>query len=128
MFVDVAKINEIAPGGLKAVEVDGKEIVLGNYDGTIYAINRRCGHMNAPLEMGTLEGYIVTCPMHKIQFDITTGEALSVPVPHDFGEDPLPESIMKFMEGIGMLMEHIRTCDIRTCPVKVEGDSIKVDI
>lgn len=128
MFVEVAKMDDIAPGGMKAVEVQGKEIVLCNYDGTIYAVDRRCGHMNAPLDFGTLEGYILTCPMHNAQFDITTGEALSGPVPHDFGNEPLPEGIAKFMQNIGMLMSHVRTCDIKTYPVRVEGDSINVEI
>lgn len=128
MYVEVAKIDEIAPGGMKAYEVNGKEIVLCNYEGKIYAINRRCGHMNAPLEMGTLEGYILTCPMHHSQFDIRTGEALSGPVPRDFGDEPFPESLQRFFQYLGILMSEIKTYDIETYPVKIEGDSIKVEI
>lgn len=128
MYVEVAKTDEIGPGGMKAVEANGKEIVLCNYDGKIYAVSRRCGHMNAPLEMGTLEGYILTCPMHYSQFDIRTGEALSGPVPHDFGKEPVPEGIQKFFEYIGTLMSKIKTYDIETYPVKIEKDSIMVEV
>ena len=128
MYVEVAKMDEIAPGGMKAVEANGKEIVLCNYDGKIYAINRRCGHTNAPLEMGTLEGYILTCPLHHSQFDITTGEALSGPVPHDFGDEPFPESLQKFFQYAGMLISEIKTYGIETYPIKVEGDSILVEV
>ncbi len=128
MYAKVAKMDEIAPGGMKAYEVNGKEIVLCNYEGKIYAINRRCGHMNAPMEMGTLEGYILTCPMHHSQFDIRTGEALSGPVPRDFGDEPLPESLQNFFQYLGILMSEIKTYDIETYPVKIEGDSIKVEI
>ena len=53
-FVQAIETEEIAPGGMKAVEVGGREVVICNCDGTFYAIERRCGHMNAPLEMGTL--------------------------------------------------------------------------
>lgn len=81
ILVEVAEKNEILPGGMKAVEAEGKEFILCNYEGNIYALNRRCSHMNTPLEKGTLEGYILTCPMHFAQFDITTGEALSSPIP-----------------------------------------------
>jgi nitrite reductase/ring-hydroxylating ferredoxin subunit len=42
-----------------------------------YAVDRRCGHMNGPLEMGALDGTIVTCLMHDVQFDATTGYALN---------------------------------------------------
>lgn len=128
MFIEVAKLDEIARGGMKAYEVKGKEIVLCNYDGKIYAVSRRCGHTNAPLEMGTLEGYILTCPLHHSQFDITTGEALSGPVPHYFGDEPFPESLQKFFQYIGMLMAEIKTYDIETYPVKIEGDSIMVEV
>ena len=128
MFVETAKTDEIAPGGMKAYELKGKEIVLCNYDGKIYAIRRRCGHTNAPLEMGTLEGYILTCPLHHSQFDITTGEVLSGPVPADFGEEPIPESLMKFFQYIGMLLSKVKTYDLETYPVKVEGNSITVDV
>jgi len=128
MLVEVAKVNEIVPGGLKAVEANGEEIVLCNDEGKIYAISRRCGHMNAPLDLGTLEGYVLTCPMHHAQFDITSGEALSGPVPADLGDEVIPESIGKYMQYIGMLMTHIKTCNIKTYSVRINGDSIKIDV
>ncbi len=128
MLVQVAKLDEIAPGGLKAVEVNGREIVLCNDDGKIYAIDRRCGHMNAPLDLGTLEGYILTCPMHHAQFDITSGEALSGPVPPNLGDEVIPEGIGKFLQHVGMLMSHIKTCNLRSYSVKIDGDSIKIDV
>lgn len=128
MLVEVAKVNEIVPGGLKAVEVNDDEIVLCNSEGKIYAISRRCGHMNAPLDLGTLEGYILTCPMHHAQFDITSGEVLSGPVPANLGDEVIPESVGKFMQHVGMLMSHIKTCNIKTYPVKIDKDLIKVEV
>jgi nitrite reductase/ring-hydroxylating ferredoxin subunit len=128
MFVEVAKLDEIAPGGMRAYEVKGKEIVLCNYDGKIYAVSRRCGHMNSPLEMGTLEGYILTCPLHYSQFDITTGEALSGPVPTYSGDEPLPEHLTNFLQYTDMLMSGIKTYDLKTYPVKVEGNSITIEV
>jgi len=94
----------------------------------IYAVSRRCGHTNAPLEMGTLEGYILTCPLHFSQFDIRTGEVLSGPVPRDFGDEPFPEGLQKYFQYAGMLISEIKTYDIETYPVKIEGDSIKVEV
>jgi nitrite reductase/ring-hydroxylating ferredoxin subunit len=128
MFVEAGKISDIAIGGMKAVEIGDKEIVLCNYEGKIYAIERHCGHMKAPLDMGTLEGYILTCPMHYAQFDITTGEALSGPVPRAPSGEPKSENTKDFSRYMGSLMTKIDTHDIKTFPVKVEGDSIKVEI
>ncbi len=128
MFVEAAKIDEIAVGGMKAYEVKGKEIVLCNYDGKIYAVSRRCGHTNAPLEMGTLEGYILTCPLHHSQFDITTGEVLSGSVPADYGEETIPENLLKYFKYVSMLLSNVKTYDLETYPVKIEGNSITVDV
>ena len=89
-FIRAIGADEIAPGGMKAVELEGNEIVVCNCGGKYYAVQRRCGHMNAPLDMGTLDGTYLTCAMHCAQFDVTTGESLSGPVPEDFGGEVPP--------------------------------------
>jgi nitrite reductase/ring-hydroxylating ferredoxin subunit len=108
---------------MKTVELDGRELVICNVGGTFYAIARRCGHMNAPLEMGTLDGTILTCAMHCAQFDVTTGEALSGPVPQDDlgGGQPVPPRLAAFLRNVAMLMQHIRTDSLAVYPVKVDG-------
>jgi nitrite reductase/ring-hydroxylating ferredoxin subunit len=73
--------TDIAPGGMKAVKLDGREVVVCNCGGSFYAVGRACGHANARLERGTLDGTILTCPLHYAQFDVTTGEALCGAVP-----------------------------------------------
>jgi nitrite reductase/ring-hydroxylating ferredoxin subunit len=107
MFIEAAKVSDIAPGGMKAVDIRESKIVVCNYDNAFYAVGRRCGHVGAPLDMGTLEGYILTCPLHFAQFDITTGEVLSGPVPPD--------------------PKH-QTRGLATYPVQIEADTIKVDV
>ncbi|HTX43245.1 MAG TPA: Rieske 2Fe-2S domain-containing protein [Methanocella sp.] len=128
MFREVARTGDILPGGMKAYEVDGKEIVLCNDGGRFYAFDRRCGHMSAPLDMGTVNGYILTCPLHAVQFDVTTGEALSGPVSLYGGGLPEQKTRENLGRWIEFLMEHVRTRDIRTYPVKVDGDRISVDV
>ena len=118
--------DEIAPGGMKTVELDGHEIVICNCGGTYYAIQRRCGHMNAPLELGTLDGKFVTCPMHCAQFDVTTGQVLSGPVPGDLGNETMPPRVAAFLQQIGMLMKYVRTESIRTYETKVEAGWVHV--
>jgi nitrite reductase/ring-hydroxylating ferredoxin subunit len=80
--------------------------------------------MNAPLEMGTLVGTVLTCPMHCAQFDIATGEALAGPVPHDPGNEPAPPEIGRLLANVGMLMEHIQTQAIRTYATKVDSGKV----
>jgi nitrite reductase/ring-hydroxylating ferredoxin subunit len=54
-YLDAAKTNEIGNRQMKHVEIDGKEILIVNIDGKFYAINDRCGHMNALLSMEILQ-------------------------------------------------------------------------
>jgi nitrite reductase/ring-hydroxylating ferredoxin subunit len=126
MFLDIAGVDEILAGGMKAYEVDGKQIVLCNDGGLFYAFDRRCGHMSAPLDLGTANGYIITCPLHSVQFDAATGMALSPPLlPFASGGSPTTDNMMRWVET---LMKHVRTCRIRTYPVKVESGRVSVDI
>ena len=125
-YVKAIRIAEVAPGGMKAVELNGRELVICNCGGSLYAIDRRCGHMNSPLEMGTLEGSILTCAMHCAQFDVATGEALSGPVPHYLGNETPPPRTGAILKNVGMLMQHIRTESINTYKTKVESEWVWV--
>jgi len=127
MLIEVAKAGEIAPGGMKFVRAGGKEIVICNCDGDFYAIDRRCGHMNGPLEMGALDGTIVTCPMHHVQFDVMSGQALNDPVPV-YIDEPLPPKWGHYMTQFAMLMSHTSVCSINTYPVQLKDGTIQVVI
>ena len=126
----VGSIDDIPQGKMKHVEVKGKEIVISNIGGKFYAIDDRCGHMNARLSMGNIsnEG-IVTCPFHGASFDVTTGRKVREPNLTPSQEmDPLPEKWQKFMENVGQLMSHIKTYDQQTYEIKVDGDLIKIKV
>jgi nitrite reductase/ring-hydroxylating ferredoxin subunit len=79
-FVPVAKASELSPGQMKWVAVNGERRVLANVEGTFYAISDVCGHRNAPLSRGKLDGYLIECPLHFAQFDVRTGELVNGPV------------------------------------------------
>ncbi len=90
MWTEVAKVGDIAVGGLKFVKLGGAQATLANCDGTFYAVGRRCGHMNAPLDQGSLSGHVLTCPLHFGQFDVRDGAVLAYPLDRHFGAEPLP--------------------------------------
>jgi nitrite reductase/ring-hydroxylating ferredoxin subunit len=128
-YVEVAKIDEIAPGKMKHVELDGKEIVVSNVNGKYYAMDDRCGHMNARLSNGNINQNIVTCPFHAAKFDITTGKKVGEPVleiPPDM--EPLLPKWQKYMENVGKEMSYIKTYDQNTYEVTIEGNVIKIKI
>ncbi len=127
-FIEVAKVNEIPEGSMKHVEKGDKEILLANVEGKFYATSDRCGHMNARLSMGRLQGTTVICPLHASQFDITTGKNIKEPVLTAIpGANKLPE-LKKYSERVEKIIEPVKTYDIPTFEVKVEGESILVNI
>jgi nitrite reductase/ring-hydroxylating ferredoxin subunit len=127
-YVEVAKVNEIPSGKMKHVEVKNREIVVSNVNGKYYAMEDRCGHMNALLSMGTLSNdKILTCPFHGAKFDVTNGKKVGEPVLTPSQEmEPLPPTWQTFFENVGQLMARIKTYDQKTYEVEVEGDSIKI--
>jgi len=72
-FLEVASVEQIAPGYSLVVTVAGKHVALFNVDGQIYAIDDACVHEGASLGAGKIDGKIVTCRAHGLKFDVTTG-------------------------------------------------------
>ena len=127
-FLEVGKIDEIPLGKMKHVEMQGKEIVISNVGGKFYAMDDRCGHMNARLSMGNIsKDGIVTCPFHGARFDATTGKKVKEPVLTSSQRmEPLPKKWQNYMEQAGQLMSHTKTYDQETYEIQVEGDRIKI--
>jgi nitrite reductase/ring-hydroxylating ferredoxin subunit len=53
---------------------------VGNADGTLFAVGRRCRHFGADLANGKIdaEGRLV-CPWHQSAYDVTTGRMVRGP-------------------------------------------------
>lgn len=58
---------------------NGDELAIYNIDGEYYAIDNSCPHRGAPLSEGPLCGHIVECALHGWQFNVRSGECLTVP-------------------------------------------------
>jgi 3-phenylpropionate/trans-cinnamate dioxygenase ferredoxin component len=82
-FIVVGKTADLAPGEMKFVAVDGERRVLANVDGSFFALKDVCGHRNAPLSRGKLDGHIIECPLHFARFDVRTGRLVDGPVSAD---------------------------------------------
>ena len=105
--VRVAGTAEIPVGTMKAVKLEGKEILIVNVNGNYYAIGNKCTHAGGDLSKGVLEGNVVTCPRHHARFDVTTGKVVSPP-------------------KIGFL--HPKAGDETTYQIKIENEDIKIEL
>ena len=96
--VTVATRMQIAPGCMRRVEVGDDAYVVFNVDGEFHATRDVCPHKGAPLSAGDLEGHVVVCPLHAWEFDVRSGECLSM--------DEWPS--------------------LARCEVRVEGDMVRL--
>ena len=66
-------------GSMKQFYVNEMEILVVNFNDQIYCLDARCTHAGAPLAEGTLNGWLLTCPWHGSQFNVTNGKVLHGP-------------------------------------------------
>ena len=80
-LVAVARVEDIPPGHAARTEIDGRPIAIFNVDGDFYALDDTCSHAEASLSEGDLDVDFcaVECPLHGSQFDLRTGEPLTLP-------------------------------------------------
>ncbi len=96
----VAKLSEVPLGRMKPVDASGVRVVLCNVDGKIYAIEDVCTHDDGPIHEGRLDGFEAECPRHGARFDVRSGAVTRMPA----------------------------VVPVRSFPVRVEGDSIFVEV
>ena len=79
MLERVGKVDEMAPGAMRAVTVGRHAVAIANVDGVLYAFDDACTHQGCSLADGDLDGTTVTCACHGSEFDVRTGEVLEGP-------------------------------------------------
>ena len=75
----VCAIDDLRPGACVRVELpDGDELAVYNVNGEFYATENFCPHKGALLSEGVFRGHIVECGWHGWQFDVRSGDCLTV--------------------------------------------------
>jgi len=99
-FVAAAKASGIPVGQVQPAQINGKRLLICHTATGFYAIDDTCTHDDGPLGDGWLDGDAIECPRHGARFDVTTGRVLCLPA----------------------------AVPIRSYPVSVEGDAVKVNV
>lgn len=102
--------------------------MIANIDGKYYALDNRCGHSNAALSSGILNGNIVTCPLHAAEFDVTTGKKVKEPDLAGPSPETLPDNLKKYSEYSYGLLRDIKVHDQERYRLTVDNDSIKIGL
>ena len=83
------RVSDVPAGSVVLVG----DVAVFNVNGGFCATQAQCTHRQGPMNEGTLEGSIATCPWHGSQFDVCTGAVLRGPA-----KDPL-ETHLVTVEG-----------------------------
>ena len=122
----VAKLSEIPIGTMKRVRAFDHYVLLSNVGGKIYATQNNCGHQRASLARGTLEGSVVTCPLHHAKFDVTTGKnvgGVQMSMPPEIMQK-IPQEVMMMFQKSAEIVGEIEIEPLKTYKVTVRGGSV----
>jgi nitrite reductase/ring-hydroxylating ferredoxin subunit len=78
-FAKALELSKLAPGTMAGVQVEGKQILLSNLGGEVYAVDGVCTHEESLLSQGFMIEERVVCQLHLSQFDLRTGEVHNPP-------------------------------------------------
>ena len=73
----ICSVSEVPAGSMKGFTINGKQILIANTEGSFFAIDAVCSHMQGYLPAGRLFGKTVICPVHGAQYDLVTGKVIT---------------------------------------------------
>jgi 3-phenylpropionate/trans-cinnamate dioxygenase ferredoxin subunit len=78
-FTRALPVSELPAGTKKPLVLEGKQILLCNVAGRMFAISNVCSHNDKPLERGRLGNGWIACPTHGARFELATGKPMCLP-------------------------------------------------
>ena len=77
--IRICGVKDIPKGQGKSFKVGSLDLAVFYTEDGYFASSNICSHEYEQLHEGWLEGHCIECPRHGSQFDLKTGEALSLP-------------------------------------------------
>jgi nitrite reductase/ring-hydroxylating ferredoxin subunit/uncharacterized membrane protein len=77
--VEVGASSDFPEGELRKAVADSMPVLLVRRAGQLFAMSDTCSHAGGPLNEGTLDGTVVTCPWHGSRFDVRSGRVCGGP-------------------------------------------------
>lgn len=77
-WIDICALADIPRQGARQLRTPGGSLaVFRTVDDQVFALDDKCPHRNGPLSQGMVHGHVVTCPMHGLNIDLATGQAIA---------------------------------------------------
>lgn len=78
-WMPVLADDELLEGAMRAVDVDGRQVLVARLDGAVSAMENACSHAGGPLCEGAVADGVVTCPWHGSRFRLSDGAVMGGP-------------------------------------------------
>ncbi|MFN6519566.1 MAG: NifU family protein [Nostoc sp. CreGUA01] len=78
-WIKVATQELVPESSVLAVQLAGTSLILYRQGVKFSCYRNACAHLGNPLQEGKVENGILTCPYHGFQYNLETGECLTVP-------------------------------------------------
>ena len=100
--VTLCRLDDLADGGARRFDVDGRSLAVVRIGDDVYAIGDRCSHANISLSEGDVHAdeRELECWKHGSTFDLETGKPRTLPA----------------------------TVPVQVFPVKIEGDDVMIEV
>lgn len=72
---EIARREALNTNGCLEVNVDDRCLAIFDIDGEVLVIDGRCPHRGGSLGQGQIHGKVVTCPLHRWQFNLESGNS-----------------------------------------------------
>ena len=96
--VHAGRAEDLPEGSATTIEFsNGRWLGLYNVNGEFYATENSCPHQGAPLADGFLCEHVIECALHGWQFDVRTGECLTVPEKIETYEVVVEDGLVKVL-------------------------------
>ena len=99
-FERACSLEELSDGEALGVTIDDQDVAIAREGDEVFVVEDTCSHSYVPLSEGDVEGCTVECWLHGSEFDLRTGQPLSLPA----------------------------TEPVAVYPVKVDGDAVYVNV
>ncbi len=73
------QFDALQPGKPVQVDVAGKPVCVTRVGDEVFAVSNICTHSYAELSDGEVKEFTIECWLHGAEFDLRTGEALTLP-------------------------------------------------
>ena len=76
-WIDIGPLEAIPLRGARKIKTHaGCIAIFRTGEEEVYATTGTCPHKDGPLDEGIVHDRKITCPLHNMVFDLTTGEAI----------------------------------------------------